>query len=217
MQLIWNHTMRRPPSRVMTVSIRIRPSSWRLSGPPGDAGAQSRRPTIGFVTVVSNSAKTRTSAVASTIQSGPPQPLNNEGLADATAASPFRLPRLHLGIGEGAVLAPPALVERLAGSSRAGLDVWVEVEEIVGVVLFLQRCQALVVGAIGGTNPVPIVVAEVIHVDAITGEPVQRPPEVTGPADVPLGVRGINPFRDDDGRIRELAMGEGHRAGRNSA
>jgi putative ABC transport system substrate-binding protein len=36
---------------------------------------------------------------ARVVGSQPPATMNDEGLADATAASPFRLPRLHPGIG----------------------------------------------------------------------------------------------------------------------
>ena len=38
--------------------------------------------------------------------------MNNEGLADAAAANPFRLPRLHPGIGE-----PPCVQDVTPGYS----------------------------------------------------------------------------------------------------
>src|SRR5713101_4269549 len=89
-------------------------------------------------------------------------------------------------------------------------DVRVEAEEVVGVVLLLQCCQPLVVGAVGDANPVLVIAAEVIDVGT-TGEGLQRPPEVAGPRNVLVGVRCVEPLRDDYGRIRESAMWKGRR------
>src|SRR5713101_234030 len=95
-------------------------------------------------------------------------------------------------------------------------DVRVEAEEVVGVVLLLQCCQPLVVGAVGDANPVLVIAAEVIDVGT-TGEGLQRPPEVAGPRNVLVGVRCVEPLRDDYGRIRESAMWKGRRLGVDSA
>src|SRR6266850_5856016 len=71
----------------------------------------------------------------SLVQIQPPQPCEDKGLADAAAANPFRLPRLHPGIGRahgaehhsftgvrmGAPLAFSSITTNLAGSVSLAL------------------------------------------------------------------------------------------------
>jgi len=88
-------------------------------------------------------------------------------------------------------------VPRASDRSASRFNVWIEPKEILRVVLLFQGRQPLVVSTEGATNPVLVIVAQIIDVDA-AGERLQRPPEVPCPTNVPFCVRCIKPLGNDD-------------------
>src|SRR5262249_39359213 len=104
--------------------------------------------------------------------------MNDEGLADAEAANPFRLPRLHPGTGDG----------------RLRPDVLVETEQVRWVVRPLERAQTFVLRVpIGGPHAVLSLLAQEVHVDTARRVRADRLPEVPGPRHARRRPVGVGP------------------------
>src|SRR6185369_10862209 len=88
---------------------------------------------------------------------------------------------------------PPRSKPGPAAPSRSGRrrDVRIQAEEVVGVVLLLERGQPFIARPIAAANPVLVIVAQIVHVGGPGRERLQGLPEVAGPADMDFGFRRV--------------------------
>jgi hypothetical protein len=97
-----------------------------------------------------------------------------------------------------------------------GLDVLVEVEEVLGVVRPLDLDEAFVIAFVVGPDPILVVCGHEVDVTALLRQRRCGGVIVPHPRDVGLVVVGVGPYADDDCGKRRIAIRERRRIRRDA-